>query len=452
MSVGPVAEGWIAHLQDDSTAAEIYRSVDLNEWIDPSRTRLELLKTLGFPNTGSFEVASDPSSALPSLRLKVEDSWTSPTIPICEVWLDAGPGLGIARVYTDFAGDANTNFVLVWFSAETANATSEASADLFAASAGTITAEPVSRRFFGWQWRYSTTSAGSDGSEFTCDLRRLAVYGNHGLAPRGTEPEAGLYASDVIANSLSRWAPALNFTTGPNGSLRSTANVIAHLCFKEQTTPLAILEACNAFESKLYAVWENRTFYYYDWGDVGRRWRARVGPTELSETGPSTERLRNGVKVRFQDVDGSSKTAGPIGSGCDIEDEALEDRDPENPANKRGIRMWGETIDLGIVTVDSEAVRVGGLILQRLKETDRSGQAKLVGTCIDDKGVLRPAWQVRAGDLITFVDAADTSERRIIRTDYDDGTKTNTITLDAPPDGVPDLLAQLGVGIADLGI
>jgi hypothetical protein len=172
----------------------------------------------------------------------------------------------------------------------------------------------------------------------------------------------------------------------------------------------------------------------------------------LSETGPSTSRLRNGVLLKWNDVDGTSKSAGPVGSGSDIESTELEDRDPENPLKQMGIRGWGTPYDLGIVTVDSEAIRIGVLLQARLKEVDRSGQAQIVGVCEDDKGVLRPYWQVRAGDTISFIDASDTSERRIIATQADDDSRTNTITLDAPPEAVEDLLAQLGVGNTELGL
>jgi hypothetical protein len=282
-------------------------------------------------------------------------------------------------------------------------------------------------------------------------IKRPAVYGSHGLQLRGAEPEAGFYASDIIPNALQRWAPLLNFTTGSVGSVRPSSFVIPHLAFREQTSALAIVEGANRYELRPYFVWEDRTFHYHEWGDSGRKWRTRVAPSQLSETGPTMERLRNGMVVQYQDVDGTTRTVGPPGSGCDVEDVSLLDTDPENPANQIGIRRWGPPVPMEGISVASEAIRVGVLYLKALRETDTSGQMQLVGTVEDDRGVVRPAWQVRAGDTIVPVDASDTRERRIIRTYYDDPTKTNTVDLDAPPDGTPDLLAQLGVSVTDLG-
>jgi len=449
-SIGPEAKGWIAHLGDDTSAAEIYRDVDLNSWTGPGRARQNALEAESYAPSGGIEVLTDPTTGVPALRLYIDGHWEL-LVPISEAWYDAGPGARVAKVYYDFAGDANTGFLLIWGSGTTDAAAAEYSADLFTATTGSGTAEPAAaRRFFQWQWYFKETPAGNDGVQFACDLRRLAVYGNHGLTLQGTEPTAGFLASDVIANAVSRWAPLLRYTTGSTGTIRPSSFVIPHLAFKDQTTAQVIVEEANRYELRPYAVWEDRTLHYHDWGDRGRRWRTRVAPSQLSETGPTVERLRNGVIVRWQDVDGSPRTAGPIGSGADAEDESLEDNDPENPANQRGLKMYGAPVDMGGVSVQSQAVRVGALYLERLKETDTSGQMQLVGTVEDDRGVERPAWQVRAGDTIVPVDAADTRERRIIRTDYNEDTLTNTIDLDAPPDGTADLLAQLGLSIADI--
>lgn len=458
MAITPVTEGWVNHLQDDNTAAEIYRDVDLGDWIGPSATRLNELEASSHPPNSGFEVMTDVSTGNTALRLHVDDAWVSPNIPVADAWFDAGPSCKVGRVYTQFSGDTNTGFILNIGAgaADNSASLSTLTGDLYTATTGTIdeAISPAARYCF-FQWLYKETGVGTAGVQFQISLRRLAVYGNHGLNRRGTEPEAGFYASDVIANAVSRWAPALSFSTGSEGTLRTTSTVIPHLVFKDKTTPLAILEGANAFEGMLYMVLDNKTFHYCNWGDIGKKWRARVAPSELNETGPSTTRLRNGVIVQFTDVTGTTRTAGPIASGCDFESAYLEDRDTGNPANERGLKMYGSPIDIGISTNYNSAeipVAVGKLILERLKETDTSGSAKLVGYVEDDRGVTYPASRVRAGDSITFVDSSEPVERRIISASYDDSSLTNTIALDAPPEGVPELLAQLGVSIADLGI
>ena len=51
-----------------------------------------------------------------------------------------------------------------------------------------------------------------------------------------------------------------------------------------------------------------------------------------------------------------------------------------------------------------------------------------------------------------FVDAADTSARKIVRTDKDYDTRTCTLDLDAPPEGLQQLLERLGVVLVPLGL
>jgi hypothetical protein len=198
-----------------------------------------------------------------------------------------------------------------------------------------------------------------------------------------------------------------------------------------------------------WAVWENKTFYWADRGTFGRNWRARVAPAQLQETGPQIDRLWESVIVQYQDVDGSTRTVGPPGSGADTEDASLKDTDPENPANELGITRRSR-LSMGTGTA-AAAVQVGARFLAEQKLLDSSGQATIVGHVEDDHGVTHPAWQVRAGDTITFVDAADTSARRIVRASYDDPSRTCQVDLDAPPDAMAALLQRLGVVLVPLG-
>jgi len=450
-SIGPEAKGWIAHLEDDQTAKEIYIGRDLGEW-----TELSAQWRIGWGSSFSyagFSVAPDATEGRPAIVLQLDGHWEAQR-PVAAAMYDCGKGLTLAKLDHEWAvSNASADFILEAYAADNDVPSGGGSLGDLAAGASSGNGElSPTKRVVALQWYHSLTNQGGDGQQYRATLRRLAWFGGHGLAIQGERPERGLLAADIVVDALQRWAPLLNFTTGSNGTVRPSAFVIPHLTFREQTTPLAMVEGANRYELRPYAVWEDRTFHYHEWGDRGRKWRTRVAPSQLSETGPSADRLRNGVIVRFQDVDGSSRFAGPPGSNCDVEDASLLDTDPENPANQRGIRMWGPPIDMGGVSVESEAIRVGALYLRSLRETDTSGQMQLVGTVEDDRGVVHPTWKVRAGDTIVPVDAADTRERRIIRTNYSPDTLTNTIDLDAPPDGVPDLLAQLGVSTTDLGL
>lgn len=449
-SVGPEARGWIAHLEDDQTAKEIYVGRDLGEWTELS-TQWRIGWGSSFSYAG-FSVAPDSTEGQPSLILELDGAWGA-QLPVAAAMYDAGAGLKIAALDHEWqVSNTSATFVLeVWAADDDVPNGGASLGDLATGSASGNGELKPNKRVLAWQW-WHNGAGGGDGNQYRAFLRSLAWFGSHSLAIHGERPNRGLYAADIIANALQRWAPLLRFTTGWDGTVKPSTFVIPHLVFRDQTTSLAIVEGANRYELRPYAVWEDRTFHYHEWGERGRKWRTRVAPSQLSETGPSIERLRNGIIVQYQDVDGSTRTVGPPGSSCDVEDAALLDTDPENPANQRGIRMWGPPVDMGGVSVESEAIRVGALYLKALRETDTSGQMQLVGTVEDDRGIVRPASQVRAGDTIVPVDASDTRERRIIRTSYDEDSLTNTIDLDAPPDGTPDLLAQLGVSITDLGL
>ena len=65
--------------------------------------------------------------------------------------------------------------------------------------------------------------------------------------------------------------------------------------------------------------------------------------------------------------------------------------------------------------------------------------------------MLFPAWAIRGGDYITFVDAHDPVPRRVVKTTYTDDTKTCQLDLDSPPQALQALLARLAGAVAPLG-
>jgi hypothetical protein len=257
-----------------------------------------------------------------------------------------------------------------------------------------------------------------------------------------------VFPSDVITHAIRTWAPVIKV---PTDNVTTSGVAISHLTWVEPTTVADMISTANRFELYDWAVWEGPAFWYYPRGGRGRSWRARVAPAELQEHGPDIQRVWNGVIVRYQDVDGTTKTVGPVGSNADQETVVCQDDDPENPANQRGIRRW-DLLDMGGTSVVLEAALVGQVFLSQAKLLDTSGQAQLVGYVEDDKGVIWPASHVRAGDYISFVDASDTSSRRIVKASYDHSSRTTSIDLDAPPDGLSALLERLQVVLVPLGL
>lgn len=454
LSVSPQAVGWQAHLADDEGASEVYVDRDLSHWQGLSNPRrIAVIATPG--NVQDHSVDPDTTTGLPALHQPLNGPWAA--LAHCESWYDAGPGLTLGDIYHEWSHVGSATFEGTLEGADDEVRTNVVTGtDRLTASpqTGSNTETAANgKRWAAFRFRFSGAVATENDRYWS--HTRVAVWGNHGLTKRGTAPNDGLYASDIVAHAVGKWAPALRFTTGSGGTIAPTALAIPQLEFREMTTADVIIKSADRFHLRDWAVWEGRqpnqpTFYYQDRGARGRRWRARVRPSQLEETGPQIDKLFNGVCVRYTDAAGTSLTVGPTGSAADTTSALLTDTDPLNPANQMGIKRH-TTLDIGIPSTAAAATEVGKRFLEESKLHDQSGSAELVGYVEDDCGVVHPAWAVRAGDEITFTDAADPSSRRIVRASYEHDSRTTSVDLDAPPEGMDSLLERLGVAVAPAG-
>lgn len=458
MSVSPGCVGWQAHLEDDKSASEVYVDCDLSGWGGMSTQRK--LNVGANNRTEDGSVSADETSGAPSVETGTDAAWDSAKPPVVESWYDAGPGNRIGSVYYAWKKSGtvdNTDTNWTWLalgSTDDIQTASDITSNLRAAGpgTGTLSTTTATKRFAAVQLLYAGVSK-TGSAHYSIFWTCLAVYGNHGLTKQGTASATqaqGLFASDVIANALGRWCPLLNFTTtGSDPSIQATGFVIPQLVFKDATTVADMIAQANRFELNDWAIWEGKRFYLNPRNARGRKWRARVAPSQLSETGPSLDRSWNGVVVSFQDPSGSTKTVGPTGSLADSTDAVLLDTDPSIPANQLGIKRY-TLIDMGITSTVAGATEVGRRFLEQTKLLDTSGQAELVGTVVDDRGIERPASAVRAGDQISFVDSSSPEYRRIVKTSYSDASRTCSIDIDAPPEGMDALLERLGIVLVNL--
>lgn len=454
--VSPQIMGYQSHLDDDSSAAMIYVDQGQSTWQDPSVARQIALLTasqqLASGSVGSTPVSSaNPSNTKPAIIQTFSDSWASPFTPVAESWYDSAAAGPIALVYYNLQGSISggtwANYVYV--TNDPVLGSFYRTGNLNAISSGYFTPTgPL--RFAMLQYSNSDSPAGQQGATYN-SYWTVAVYGNHGLTGYGSDP-VGFLASDVIAHAVGKWCPLLSIT---NDSVQRSQFVIPQLVFPNAGTTSVIIKQAAQYELLDWAVWEGPTFYCNDRRARGNSWRARVGPTLLQDTGPNISRIWNGVIVQYTDVTGITQTVGPPGSNANTIDSSLLDTDPENPANQvvvngTPLRRWTQ-VSMG-TTTSSAAIKVGAVFLQEQKIVDTSGQATLTGHVEDTNGVLWPAWKVRAGDTVSFVDARDPSPRRVVHTSYDDDSKANSIQLDQPPDGLTALLERLSIVLAPTGL
>jgi hypothetical protein len=465
--VTPEVVGWQSHLDDNTNAGDIYLDADFNQW-QPSSVQLKIndAKVSPYYNSDDPSVNPDPTTGYPSLVTGFSGAWQ--TGHLSKGWYDA-KGLPIGAIYyawkrqmdpatasvTIDSTDSKWNWG-IWASTDDLQTSADQSGNLRAAGPGQGSlATTAGNKLWGEVYLTYSSPGGSDGVLYGIDWTYLAVVGSSGVPIRGAltaNGGLGVLASDVIVNVLGRWAPKIGYTTGPFGSIQPTSYLVPQASYRDPQPASTIIQDMLKYELADWAVWEGPTFYLNPWGMRGRRWQARVRETQLQDAGPQVDRLFNGVIVTYTDPTGIARSVGPPGSGLPSTDPTLADPDPLNPATLAGLTRYSPPFALGTSTRDI-AVKMGQRYLQELKAASTQGQASLMGYVEDSaSGLWFPSWMARAGDWISFVDASDTSFRRIIRTAYDDGTKTNAITLDSPPNDMQQMLERLNYDASRIGV
>lgn len=451
-------EGPLAHLDDDPTARVIYRDTDLGNWRGMSRARQIALREGGSRMPYDPSTNPDASAGSPSLSLVATSPWGATVQPDIESWYDCGPGLQAAKVVGTWKRASTTTNTGWWWSMAMADddgtvAGYTTSGDLQSeptASAQASFAPASPHRFVYVDLDFLGGAVAGDGTQYSIDWTNLAVYGDHGLTIRGSEPSAGIYASDVVTHALG-YAPLID--TAPGG-IEASSFVIPHLVFRDfGTTARQIIEAvslygASGFQPPDWGYYEDG-FFWRTPGTYGRTWRLRrdQGSVAIDE-GPTTESRCNGFIVNYTDAIGNTRTVGPTGSGADYETDQLADADPANPVNVNGIpRRYGSR-DVGITSQEG-AVLLGQLLLRDANTRRYSGSAEVKGRVMDAAGNLSPAYLIRAGDYAVFEDDEDTTPKKIVSTSYAGGA--TTLTLDNKSASIETALARLEVAIKPAG-
>lgn len=455
-SATPGIVGWAAHLRDDPSFREIYIDRELARWIEPSPLRKR--NTAGLRDSGpqiNAEVAADLGSGV-ALRQAITPPWVANVR--AEAWYDA-LGIAIGSVYYEWltgntagevnSGDAAYEWYVVTRSDESGTQVS-VTADLQTSGAtGTGTLTGGATAVFATVHMLYTGAFSADTSTRALRWPSLYVFGNNGLTKQGSGTSQGFYASDVIANIVSRTAPLLNYSTGEGGSIQPTSFIIPQLAFMELTTGEDAILETNRFELNDWGVYERKTFFYRPQGTGGRVWRLRVGDgVKVEEEGPQIETSFNGVVVGYQDAAGRNRFVGPTGFTGGTAYAELADTSSTNPVNAFGRKKWAR-IDMGLTT-ESGAVQVGYLFMQEIATRKTRGSVVVTGTAKDSNGVTWPAWYMRAGDRVVLEDTNDTAERIIVDSSYTHDSLELTANLDAPANKLDALLERLDVVLVNI--
>lgn len=431
VTVGSV--GHAAHLKDDPSFAEIYVDRDLSNWSAVNTTtRAAQLATYTNIHDASPGVTG---SGTPSLILQCQFSDTSRPMSVAEY--NAGSArIGTVRMAGSIVGYTPPTDMQLWVVLEdTPGAASQTSTDFEAATvSGTYAATATTRKYAQVFFAY-VAAALSANYEFNCYLAPV-IYGNSGLTVRGTAPDDGFYASDVIANIVARAAPLLRVTSE---SIEDTTFAIPQLAFPDPTTAEDAILATNAYHLWEWGVWEDKTFFYREPNPDRLTWEARLSHgAHLDLEGETADEVYNGVVVHYSGPDGASKTVGPTGAtNVDATDATLLDSSTDNPLNQHGIRRWG-VLEISQVTTQAGAIQLGAIWLAEQAIPQRRGSLVLKARdnlgrpqqpVVHPTAGPRPVWAVRAGDWIRVADHPADIPRRIIETNYEHDQRQMTLSL-----------------------
>lgn len=200
--------GYGAGLKDNAIR-EIYRDIDMGRWQPiAAQRRINLAAASATPTDAT--VLTDPTSGAPALFTRFTGDWPATALPHSEATYDSG-GIDLGSLYYAWkrninvgAGPDNFEWSVGLLTNELWTGTNDTPGDLQAAGPGanTQTAGGAGRKFAAVYLRWNTTAAGVQNFEYGIYWTALAVYGNHGLTKRGTEPNAGFYPTDIAAHAL----------------------------------------------------------------------------------------------------------------------------------------------------------------------------------------------------------------------------------------------------------
>lgn len=428
--VHPGGEGWSAHLADNQTFRMIYVDRDLGSIGEVSRARQLALADAARTYFSVSQQIADVTNGSFAVRTAMTDGWGASSVS--EGWYDAGPGNALGEVWWRWQRtsqidhtSANWTWSVNAYDNDDLTGSSDLSGDLSTSAgpaSGYLTVN--GRRYVLVQQAFGPARTGGDGKDFPI-WWQFAMYGDHGLTRRGTDP-GGFYASDIVTDIVERAAPLLDTSL-----IETDTFTVPHLAFREPTTAEEAIRKVTDFTLAEWGVYDHKRFFWRQPDEDRLCWRARLDEGARPRfDGPSGIDRPNGVMVTYTDFAGTSHNVGPTGSGAETESTDLTDTDPLISANQWGIQRW-PTLQLGEPTTETVAIQIGRVWLEeRARQAERRGELAITGLVEHPTKGMRPVWEVKAGDYIQLTDAGNDVKRRIIEKRYSHDTRTAVLTLD----------------------
>jgi hypothetical protein len=296
-----------------------------------------------------------------------------------------------------------------------------------------IVEEYEGRKYVVLKSRHLTGASGNDMGAIHAWLDPR-IFGRHSLEKRGDAPNEGFEITDVMRYVVETYYPKVAFA-----GERNTYPVKQATWHDNPSFGYDILQQLNDLALWELDVFEGPTLHHrpadlttYDWvidtSDPG---------TTVLFQGDSVETFANGISVTYTDLlTGTTRALYPS------DHPELRDETESNPANLHGEELWTDA-DVPWPALEDDALQYGRAKLAEFNRRKRPGQYRISsGYVKDGAGHWQQGWRVRDGQTLGIKDHPDDAPRLIHATNWDDDSKTLTVTVDAPPKTLEAVVAR----------
>lgn len=452
-SISPTGLGYQAILEDNSAAQIGIIDTDYTRFGDPSgQRRLNVLKAGAYVFSQAVNVGfQDVGTTGPGVYFTLGTTTGASTelgeqvayydgVDVGKFMFDFISNTGEDPAYADVARLAQDDLIGGSF---------DVSADYNAKEAlqQTLNASKAGRKYIALLAEYGGVAVGENLTN-THGWVNMKVMGRHGMTPVGTWPNIGFTAKQSLEYVIPNFASPL--TVDPN-YIDDDGFLIPQAWYGGPGGVSEAVKDLTKYSLYDWFIYHKKRFELRKPGTYNRFWKAYVAESQLNEMGLDSQMLWRSIVVTYTDSGGNTRTVGPPGSGCNVESASLEITDPDHPAVKAG-RTRRDVLDLRGIGNPTTAIAVGQRFLEEANLLNRSGSATLPAYVMDNTGVFHPSCVVKSGDWISFIDARDTSYRKIVNKRFRNVEKQIEIDVDAPSSGLEALLERLQAGLLSLGV
>ena len=432
----------------DNPFSMVYVDRDLGRWGQMSNARRANRMGATVVGFGDFSVLPDVNTGLPALQLRMTGAWAGEVDT--EPWYDAGQGNVVGSVYVDHvvtnASYAALNFTETLRSAVTDDDTATVAITTFAALGAGYNDLAAVVRYVIFSLR-NTAAGGTEGTDYLWVLRKVAVYGNHQLPRRGSDP-GGFYASDIAADAAKRSKTNFNLVIKDDVPF-----IVPHSVYYAPTAADKIIGDMAVLQGYHWGVWEPNTlddrptFLYSAPSPEPTCQVSRRDCTGFRSPSIQYDKVYDTAIVSYSDPAGSSGFATVV-----LPHPLLL------PGESRTIDL-----DMGVGSL-AAATAFGTFALRLSQQSARGGGSATLPSMIAlPGGGFKPSSLLRAGrDRIRILDLRDAGAllqsdlrgldtfliRRVETTIHPDGTPETRIEFD----GGADLMEVLNARLAEAAV